>query len=209
MTLERPLLLLLLLALPLLWLWLRRYGSRACLALKSAAFAALAIALAGPWAEWSEQRLAVTVVMDASASMPRSALKRGEELLRELMRKNSDAELRLVTFAENPRLHGLPQQAEKVVMPQHPGAAMGTDLEAALRLALSTFPNVARGECCSSATAMRPAATRSPRPCARGSATCRCTPYPPEARPACRCGWKAWRCRSRSFPASASPCRSR
>ncbi len=140
MTLERPLFLLLLLALPALWLWLARRGSRACLLLKCGAFVALVVALAGPWAEWSEQRLAVTVVMDASASMPRSARDRGQELLRELVRRASDAELRLVTFAESPRLHSVPRQAEKVAIPQHPGNVMGTDLESALRLTLGTFP---------------------------------------------------------------------
>ncbi len=140
MTFERPLFLLLLLVLPLVWFWLRRDGSRAAWLLKCAVFVALVIALADPWAQLSEQRLAVTVVMDTSASMPRAAIELGEDLLRNLARKNSDAELRLVTFAESARLHEVPSDAEKVTIPQRLGADMATDMDAALHLALSTFP---------------------------------------------------------------------
>jgi hypothetical protein len=101
MTFERPTFFLLLLLLPLAWLLLRRVpsASRTCVALKCLAFAALVIALADPWAQLLVQRLAVTVVMDTSASMPRESLDRGQAILRELVRKKSGAELRLITFA--------------------------------------------------------------------------------------------------------------
>ena len=80
MTFNRPIFLLLLLLLPLPWLLLRKTpgASRLCLALKCLAFAALAIALADPWAQLLVQRLAVSVVMDSSASMPRDSLERGQ-----------------------------------------------------------------------------------------------------------------------------------
>ena len=89
----------------------------ACLALKCAAFAVLAIALADPWAPMRVQKLAVTVLVDTSASMPRESLQRGEAMLRDLVRKNSGADLRLITFAEHPSLRVVPRQADKVSIP--------------------------------------------------------------------------------------------
>ncbi len=144
MTLDHPALLFLLLLLPVLWLWMQRApgASRVCLALKCAAFSALVIALAGPWAVIRVDKLAVTVLMDTSASMSRDSLERGEAMLRDLVRKRSGAELRLVTFARGPRLRPVPPQANDVTIPQgiDPSDGMVTDLEAALNLALSTFP---------------------------------------------------------------------
>ena len=144
MTFDRPIFLLLLGLLPVLWWWMRRLpgASNACLALKCATFAVLAIALAGPWAPMRVEKLAVTVLMDTSASMPRESLQRGEAMLRDLVRKNSGADLRLITFAERPNLRTVPQQADKVSIPEgvDPKEGMSTDIEGALQLALSTFP---------------------------------------------------------------------
>jgi Ca-activated chloride channel family protein len=144
MTFDHPAFLLLLLLLPVLWMWLRRAPgiSRAGLALKCAAFASLVIALADPWAEILIRKLAVTLVMDTSASMPRESIERGEALLRDLVGKNSGAELRLITFAEHPRLHEVPHQASKVSISQALDSTGGlaTDLEGALQLAIGTFP---------------------------------------------------------------------
>jgi Mg-chelatase subunit ChlD len=118
-------------------------SSEACLALKCAAFAALVVALAGPWAPLRVEKLAVTVLMDTSASMPRESLQRGEAMLRDLVRKNSGADLRLITFAEHPRLRAVPAQADQVIIPQgvDPKEGMATNMEEALQLALSTFPS--------------------------------------------------------------------
>jgi len=144
MTFNRPIFLLLLLLLPLPWLLLRKTpgASRLCLALKCLAFAALAIALADPWAQLLVQRLAVSVVMDSSASMPRDSLERGQSILRELVRKKSGAELRLITFAEHARQQPVASQADKVIIPQTVdlNGGMATDIEGGLQLALSTFP---------------------------------------------------------------------
>ncbi len=145
MTFDHPRFLLLLLLLPVLWLWMRRApgASRVCLALKCAAFAALVLALADPWAVLRVQKLAVTVLMDTSASMPRESLQRGEAMLRDLVAQKSGAELRLITFAGHPRLRPLPAQASQVTIPQGVDAADGnaTDLGSAMQLALSTFPS--------------------------------------------------------------------
>ncbi len=118
-------------------------ASRACLALKCAAFATLALALAGPWAPLRVEKLAVTVLMDTSASMPRESLQRGEAMLRDLVRKNSGADLRLITFAEHAQLRALPAQADQVHIPQgiDPKEGMATNMEEALQLALDTFPS--------------------------------------------------------------------
>ncbi len=117
-------------------------ASSACLALKCAVFAVLAIALADPWASMRMQKLAVTVLLDTSASMPRESLLHGEAMLRDLVRKNSGASLRLITFAGRPNLRPVPQQADKVSIPEgvDPKEGMSTDIEGAMQLALSTFP---------------------------------------------------------------------
>jgi Ca-activated chloride channel family protein len=143
-TFDQPIFLLLLGLLPVLWWWMRKApgASRLCLALKCAAFAVLVIALADPWAPMRVEKLAVTVLMDTSASMPRESLEHGEAMLRDLVRKKSGADLRLVTFAERPSLRSVPEQADKVSIPQavDPKEGMATDIESAMQLALSTFP---------------------------------------------------------------------
>ena len=145
MTFDQPIYLLLIGLLPILWVWLRRMpgASDACLALKCAAFTALVIALAGPWAPLRVEKLAVTVLMDSSASMPRESLQRGEAMLRDLVRKKSGADLRLITFAEHAKLRAVPAQADQVSIPQgvDPKEGMISNLEEALQLALSTFPS--------------------------------------------------------------------
>ncbi len=145
MTFDQPIFLLLLGLLPVLWLWMRRApgASTACLALKCAAFAAMVIALADPWAPMRVEKLAVTVLMDTSASMPRESMQHGQAMLRDLVRKNSGADLRLITFAEHPNISAVPAQADKVVIPEgiDPKEGMATNIEDALQLALSTFPS--------------------------------------------------------------------
>jgi Ca-activated chloride channel family protein len=143
-TFDQPIFLVLLALLPLLWWRMRKVpgASSACLALKCAVFAVLAIALADPWASMRMQKLAVTVLVDTSASMPRESLLHGEAMLRDLVRKNSGAGLRLITFAERPNLRPVPQQADQVSIPEgvDPKEGMSTDIEGAMQLALSTFP---------------------------------------------------------------------
>ncbi len=141
---DHPLSLLLLLLLPALWVWMRATpgASRACMALKCAVFATLVIALAGPSALLRVKKLAITLVMDTSASMPRQSIERGEAMLRDLVAEKSGADLRLITFAGSSRLLPVATKAERVAIPQRTDAndAMATDLEGALQLALNTFP---------------------------------------------------------------------
>jgi Ca-activated chloride channel family protein len=141
---DHPLSLLFLLLLPALWVWMRATpgASRACMALKCAVFATLVIALSGPSARLHVNKLAVTLVMDTSASMPRQSLEQGEAMLRDLVRKKSGADLRLITFAGNPQLQPLPANAQQVTIPKGLDAneGMATDMEGALQLALNTLP---------------------------------------------------------------------
>ena len=145
MTFDHPLFLLALLLVPALWVWMRRApgASPTCLALKCAVFALLVIALADPWAALREEKLAITVLIDTSASMPRESLQRAEAMLRDLVRKNSHADLRLIAFGEHPKLLPVPAQASRVNIPQgvDPKEGMATNIEDALQLALSTFPS--------------------------------------------------------------------
>ncbi len=144
MTFNHPSFLLLLVLLPPLWLWMRaRPGaSPLCLALKCVVYASLVFAVADPQAPVRVNKLAVTVLMDTSASMPRDSLQRGETLLRDLVARKSGAEIRLITFAGHPNLQPVPTQAAQVTIPQgvDPVDGMATDLEGALQLALGTLP---------------------------------------------------------------------
>ena len=141
MTFERPALLLLLLLLPILWIWMRgtSFVSRTCLALKCAVSAILVIALAGPWGLMPVHRLAVTMVLDTSSSMSPESRRDAQALLEDLVRKNSNATVQLVTFSELAHLDAIPPRGTAI--PVHPqGAESATDLEAGLQLALNTLP---------------------------------------------------------------------
>jgi Ca-activated chloride channel family protein len=145
LTFDQPIFLVLLGLLPVLWVVMRKMpaASQICLALKCAAFTALVIALAGPWAPLRVEKLAVTVLMDTSASMPRESLQRGEAMLRDLVRRNSGADLRLITFAQHAGLRAVSANADEVSIPQgvDPKDGMATNLEEAMQLALNTFPS--------------------------------------------------------------------
>jgi Ca-activated chloride channel homolog len=144
MTFERPIFFLLLLLLPVVWLLMRKSpgSSRACLVLKGIVFIVVVIALADPWAAILVQKLAVTVLMDTSASMPRESVERGQAILRDLVKKKSGAELQLITFADSAKLQPVAAKAENVTIPQALDAngGMATDIEGSMQLALSTFP---------------------------------------------------------------------
>ena len=144
MAFERPIFLLLLLLVPVLWLWMRRIpgSSRASLVLKCAVFTALVVALADPWASLAGRKMAITILMDTSASMTTESIRRGEAIVRDLVRRNSGADLSLITFAERSRVENLPQNAKDVSIPPavDPNFSLGTDLEGAMELALNTFP---------------------------------------------------------------------
>ncbi len=141
---EHPAFLILLLLTPVLWWSFRRTpgSSLTCLVLKCAVFVALVVALAAPWARLPKQKLAVTMVMDISSSMPVESIQRGENLLRNLVRNDSGSELRLITVGDRARQYAVPRQASLVKVPLvgDSNRETGSDLEAGLQLALGTFP---------------------------------------------------------------------
>ena len=144
MAFDRPIFFLLLLALPAAWIWARRQARDAQIsfALKALAYAALVGALAGPRMNLPIHRMAITVLVDTSASMPRQSIQRGENLMSEIAKRGFNANLRLITFAAQPHLLDISRDATSVTIPQSvdPKDGMSTDLESAIELALSTFP---------------------------------------------------------------------
>lgn len=144
MSFDRPIFFLLLLALPVLWLWAknRRGSARISFALKAAVYALLVAALAGPRAQLPVRHVAVTLIADTSASMPRESIQQSESLLRDLDRANSGTDLRLITFAGAAQMHDVPADPSKAVISENavPSTGMDTDIEGAMDLALSTFP---------------------------------------------------------------------
>jgi Ca-activated chloride channel family protein len=143
---DRPEFFWLLLVLPFLWLWARQKpGSpQISFALKAIVFAILVAVLAGPRAQLPERNMAVTVVADASASMPRESLQQSSGVLRDLASAKSDAELRLVTFAGDAQLQPVPDDPQKMGIADNamPASAMETNVEGAIDLALSSLPPV-------------------------------------------------------------------
>ncbi len=144
MSFDRPIFFLLLLALPVLWIWARskRGSARISFALKATVYTLLVAALAGPRAQLPVQHVAVTLIADTSASMPRESIQQSETLLRDLDRANSGAGMRLVTFAGEAQMHEVPSDPSKVMISDNavPSTGMDTDIEGAMNLALSTFP---------------------------------------------------------------------
>jgi secreted protein with Ig-like and vWFA domain len=144
MTFDRPTFFLLLLLLPFLWIWARKKSgtSRISFAVKSLVYALLVAALAGPRAQLPVRHVSVTLLADTSASMPRESIEQSQALLRELDGANSNADLRLITFAGDAQSHSVPADPQKVVIADNAvtAAGMDTDVEGAIDLALSGFP---------------------------------------------------------------------
>lgn len=144
MTFDRPIFFLLFFVLPVLWIWARkkRGTSRTSFALKAVVYAILVVALAGPRAQMPVRHVAVTLLADTSASMPRESIEQSQAIMRELDGANSNADLGLITFAGNAQFHEVPSDPQKVTISDNdmPASAMETDVESAIDLALSAFP---------------------------------------------------------------------
>jgi Ca-activated chloride channel homolog len=149
MTLHHPMFLLLLLLLPVAWRYWRSTpgSSRLSFLLKCAASAGLVIALADPWLWLPVRKLAVTMVLDTSASMSKESVLKGESLFHDLVRKNWGAELRLITVSDRSHLYSETQgnPASPAASSSTPGVEPVSDLESGLQLALSTLPQPGAG----------------------------------------------------------------
>ncbi len=135
---------------PVLWLaalWIGRKSlsglgtttRRVALVVRLLVIALLAGAMAEPqWKEKSED-VAVTVVLDSSKSVSPAWQARSDQYVQEARRQNkrTDDLLGIVAVAEQALVQSLPSKLTTVVEKQLIGSAEGTNLAAALRLALA------------------------------------------------------------------------
>ena len=143
MSFERPLLLVLLL-LPLgwlLWEW-RHTHRRVALTLKSLALACVILALSEPRITVPETRAAVAVLIDTSASVTKDDLARASALATAIDGGRGRNWTRIIPFAGTVRV---PDDSERnrrgwTFKPASGDTGRGTDLEAAVREAVASFP---------------------------------------------------------------------
>ncbi len=145
MTFHHPAFLLLLALVPLPWIYWRATPgcSRGSLLLKCVALAALVLALADPWLSLPTRKLAVTMVIDTSASTSKDSRNKGEALYQDLQKKNWGAELRLITVANQDSYEV--RTAKFGAASKSSGSIAGSDLQAGLQLALATLPQPGAG----------------------------------------------------------------
>ncbi len=142
MTFERPWVLFFL-ALPLIWAYYERSKTlrRAGLALKTATFVALVLALAAPRISIFETKMAVAILVDTSASVTSTDLARASETATAIDRSRGRNWTRVIPFARTTRAV-TEQERQKGWDLKHTAsdAGRGTDLEAGVREALAAVP---------------------------------------------------------------------
>jgi uncharacterized membrane protein len=128
---------------PLLW-WayeLRRTGRRLGLALKALSLLALLLALAEPNLDVWETKVAVSVVVDTSASVPAPDLEKASRLVESFESARGRHWMRVFPFAGAVRDLAPGEVAGRVRLQLTAGeAGRATDLEAAIRDAVGTAP---------------------------------------------------------------------
>jgi Ca-activated chloride channel family protein len=128
-------------ALPIVagWMWWewRQTGRHAGLALKTASFCLGVLALSQPQITLLERRVAVTLLADVSASVPREDIRREVDLISRMRAQSRGNSLEVIPFAGPiSRLQGA-----EAAKGDRPAAGRGvTNLEAAIRDALSRSP---------------------------------------------------------------------
>lgn len=101
----------------------------------------LALALARPVVGWTSSATSLVVAMDASASVPSALRERAErELLAAAARRRPEDRLGSVTFARRAEVGALPTDGPAGPLVRHGGEADGTDVAAAIRMALAVAP---------------------------------------------------------------------
>jgi len=135
MSVERlwPLLLLPVVILWVGWAW-RRADRRAGLVLKALSIAAALAALSQPLMQVWETKVAVTVLVDTSASVSDGDLQRGAEIIRQLRAEQGRNFLQVLPFARRTRPLAAEEAAGELRLRHSAGeAGRATNLEAALR----------------------------------------------------------------------------
>lgn len=112
------------------------------LAVRLIVIALVAGALAEPQWRKEARDVAVTAIFDASDSIPQSLQKEVESYFKDAAQHTVSREDRLgmVTAAKDAFVQALPSKLNKEVEKQHIGALDGTNLSAALRLAIAVMP---------------------------------------------------------------------
>ncbi len=129
--------------LPLLWtVWnWRLCPRRTALLLKALALLAVAAALAGPRLRLATTRMAVSVLVDTSASVSTDDLERASSLIRQIFAARGRHLIRVVPFARSPRdLDPAEASAQWRIRHSTGEAARATDLEAAITDSLAQLP---------------------------------------------------------------------
>jgi Ca-activated chloride channel family protein len=143
MTFERGWVLLFL-SLPVAWLlfeW-RKTRRTTALVLKTLAFMAIVLALAEPRLTLPETKMAVAVLVDTSASVSSTDLTRASQLVSTLEGTHGRNWIRILPFARAVR-NQAPQEQQRDWRVEYTAgeAGQGTDLEAAIREAVTSFPS--------------------------------------------------------------------
>ncbi len=122
------------------WTW-RKCPRRAALALKTLALLAILAALSAPRLRVSTTRMAVSVLVDTSASVSARDLERASELVGQIVAARGRHLVRIIPFAREPRDLDPTETSGKLRLRHSTGeAARATDLEAAIAEALSQLP---------------------------------------------------------------------
>ena len=134
---------LLVVPLPFAWMWWqwRHVTRKRALVLKTICFALIALALAGPVMSVSENKVALTVLADTSASISEQDLKQSTSLIASLQRGRGRNEVRVLPFARGVRPWSTAEETGKASLTLASGSAgRATDIEAALRDAVAASP---------------------------------------------------------------------
>jgi len=132
-----------LLVLPLAWTWWEwsRTPRRAGLVVKALSLAAVLLALAGPVLPVWETKMAVAVLVDTSASVPKADLERASRLAAEIEDKRGRNQVQLMPFAEEIRPPLATERQSELRLSPTPGAAgRHTNLEAAVLDGIAAMP---------------------------------------------------------------------
>ena len=142
MTFERPWVLVLALA-PLLWYWFesRRTSRRLGLALKAGALCAILLALAEPRLSVQETKVAVSVLVDTSASLSPKDLERASSIAASIQRERGRNLVQVIPFARDTRDLSADESNRVLKLKPTAGeAGRTTDIENALRHAAAAAP---------------------------------------------------------------------
>lgn len=111
------------------WEW-KRTNRKAAMIFKALVFAFVIAALADPRLNFFETKISVTVLMDASSSIPEDQIKQQRAILHRLDKVRDRNQLRVFSFDESVRPGSITRDS----------ASTHTNLEKALRVALSSVP---------------------------------------------------------------------